>query len=139
MKKSKNKNLKTLKILLDQAKKINLHGGIAECIKFENKNLLSKISLNNKNLIEFGCGAFPTSFGIEDFNMPKHYVATDTSKELILTAKKVDPRPIYKIINLIINTLSNRLDIRKSRLKDIMIKDKFFPVDISFQTLRLRR
>lgn len=116
MKKLKNKNLKTLKILLDQTKKINLHGGIAECIKFENKNLLSKISLNNKNLIEFGCGAFPTSFGIEDFNMPKHYVATDTSKELILTAKKVDPRPIYKIINL-----EKKLNITNKKKFDVVI------------------
>ena len=36
------------------------------------------------------------SFGIEDFNMPKHYVATDTSKELILTAKKGDKVVAFK-------------------------------------------
>ena len=42
MKKLKNNNLKTLKTLLTQTKKLNLHGGIAECIKFENKKNIFK-------------------------------------------------------------------------------------------------
>mgnify|MGYP006102455437 CR=1 FL=1 len=42
---NKNKNFKTINTLLKQKNKINLSGGVAECIKFENRSFFSKINL----------------------------------------------------------------------------------------------
>jgi 2-polyprenyl-3-methyl-5-hydroxy-6-metoxy-1,4-benzoquinol methylase len=101
MKKIKNKNLKTIQTLSSQINGIDLkNGGIIECIKFENKKLLSKISLKNKDVIEFGCGVYPASLGLKDNNMPNKYIATDASKNLIFLAKKIDVRPTYKVLDL---------------------------------------
>lgn len=97
---NKNKNFKTVDTLLKQTNKINLFGGVAECIKFENRSFFSKINLKNKNVIEFGCGTFPASFGIENENMPNIYVACDVSQKLINVAKRVDSRPDYKVLDL---------------------------------------
>ena len=54
------------------------------------------------------------------------YDIMDKLRDITLTfnpEKMYNKYDMNQIINLIINTLSNRLDIRKSRLKDIMIKD----------------
>ena len=100
MKKKINKNSKTENTLIGQKKRFNLNGGISECIKFENKNFLSHASIKNKDIIEFGCGIFPALFGIDKFNMPNKYIASDTSKKIINAAKKNENRPIYKIFDL---------------------------------------
>lgn len=94
------KNLNTEIATLSE-EKLNLSGGIVECIKFENRLLFSKTpSLKNFNIIEFGCGVFPACFGLPNKSMPNIYVASDPSKKLINVAKKIDSRPFYKIFDL---------------------------------------
>ena len=96
----KNINAKTENTLINQKNKFKINGGIAECIKFENLNLLSKSVIKNKKILELGCGVFPVSIGIKNKNMPKYYLATDTSQKVLKAAKLNDVRPIYKFINL---------------------------------------
>lgn len=94
------KNLNTEIATLSE-EKLNLSGGIVECIKFENRLLFSRTpSLKNFNIIEFGCGVFPACFGLPNKSMPNIYVASDPSKKLINVAKKIDSRPFYKIFDL---------------------------------------
>lgn len=93
-----NKNKKTEKTLLSISN-ISINSGIADCITLENKKIIYKIPLK-KNIIEFGCGVFPLSFGILNQNISKNYLATDVSKDIINSAKKNDNRLSYKIIDL---------------------------------------
>ena len=83
MKKKINNNIKTEKTLLNQKKNFKIKGGISECIKYENKFFFRSFDLVGKDLIEFGCGVFPSSIGLEKNKMPKTYIATDTSKKII--------------------------------------------------------
>ncbi len=93
-------NLNTEKTLLNQKKNFHINGGISECIKYENKFLFKSFDLVGKDLIEFGCGVFPSSIGLEKNKMPKTYIATDTSKKIISNAKINDDRPIYRTYDL---------------------------------------
>ena len=93
-------NLKTEISLLNQKDSFERNGGIAACIKYENNFFLKDINLKGKNLIEFGCGIFPSSFGIEKNKMPKKYIASDTSKKILKIAKINDDRLVYKLIDL---------------------------------------
>jgi 2-polyprenyl-3-methyl-5-hydroxy-6-metoxy-1,4-benzoquinol methylase len=95
-----NLNTSTEKTLLYQKKNFNAKSGIANCIKYENQFFFRSVNLKNKDLIEFGCGVFPSCIGIEKKMMPKQYIATDTSKKIINNAKLNDKRPIYKVCNL---------------------------------------
>ena len=69
------------------------------------------MNLNGKDLIEFGCGVFPSCIGLNNELMPKSYIATDTSKKIINAAKTNDNRPIYKIIDL-----EKKLSIKKNMI-----------------------
>ena len=100
MKKKINNNIKTEKTLLNQKKNFKIKGGISECIKYENKFFFRSFDLVGKDLIEFGCGVFPSSIGLEKNKMPKTYIATDTSKKIINNAKINDNRLIYRIYDL---------------------------------------
>ncbi len=93
-------NLKTEISLLNQKDSFERNGGIAACIKYENNFFFKDINLKGKNLIEFGCGIFPSSFGIEKNKMPKKYIASDTSKKILKIAKINDDRLVYKLIDL---------------------------------------
>ena len=44
----KNINTKTENTLINQKNKFKIDGGIAECIKFENLNILSRIKIKKK-------------------------------------------------------------------------------------------
>ena len=96
----KNLNKSTENTLLGQKKNFNINGGIADCIKYENRFFFKSVNLDHKDLIEFGCGVFPSSLGIEKNKMPRKYIATDTSRKIIKSAKMNDYRPIYKVCNL---------------------------------------
>jgi 2-polyprenyl-3-methyl-5-hydroxy-6-metoxy-1,4-benzoquinol methylase len=98
--KYKDPNLKTEKSLINQINKMKIDGGISNCIRYENNFFFNFVNLKNKDLIEFGCGIYPSSFGIAKNKMPKNYFATDVSKRIIEIAKKNDDKPIYKVINL---------------------------------------
>ena len=98
--KNKNLNLKTEKTLIDQKTNFFIKGGVAKCIEYENRNFFRFINLKDKDLIEFGCGIFPSSLGLKNNYMPKNYIASDTSKKIIKVAKLYDNRPTYKVINL---------------------------------------
>jgi 2-polyprenyl-3-methyl-5-hydroxy-6-metoxy-1,4-benzoquinol methylase len=111
MKTNKNLNSKTVNTLIYQKKRLRLDGGIAKCIEYENKFFFKSLNLKNKNLIEFGCGIFPSSIGLNKNEFPKKYVATDTSKKLIKIAKQNDNRPIYKTFNLEKNSLKEKFDV----------------------------
>jgi len=111
MKTNKNLNSKTVDTLIFQKKRLSLAGGIAKCIQYENKFFFKSLNLKNKNLIEFGCGIFPSSIGLNMNEFPKKYVATDTSKKLIKIAKQNDSRPIYKIFDLEKNFLKEKFDV----------------------------
>ena len=100
MKKNYNLNIKTKNILIFQKKIFLKNGGIAKCIEYENRLFFNSVNLNGKDLIEFGCGVFPSCIGLNNELMPKSYIATDTSKKILNAAKKNDNRPIYKIIDL---------------------------------------
>ena len=100
MKKNKNINIKTENTLMFQKKIFSNNGGIAKCIEYENRLFFGSVNLNGKDLIEFGCGVFPSCIGLNNELMPKSYIATDTSKKIINAAKTNDNRPIYKIIDL---------------------------------------
>lgn len=100
MKINNNLNNKTEKTLINQKKKLNKNGGIFKCIAYENNFFFKPINLNGKDLIEFGCGVFPSSLGLQKNDMPRHYIATDTSKKIVNLAKTNDNRPTYKVINL---------------------------------------
>lgn len=112
-----NKNLNT-EIATLQEEKLNLSGGIVECIKFENRLLFSKTpSLKNLNIIEFGCGIFPACFGLSNKSMPNIYIASDPSKKLINVAKSIDSRPLYKIFDL-----EKKLKIKGKKFDIIILK-----------------
>jgi 2-polyprenyl-3-methyl-5-hydroxy-6-metoxy-1,4-benzoquinol methylase len=96
----KNINTKTENTLINQKNKFKIDGGIAECIKFENLNILSRIKIKKKKILELGCGVFPVSIGVANIDMPKYYLATDTSKKVLKAAKLNDNRPTYKFIDL---------------------------------------
>jgi 2-polyprenyl-3-methyl-5-hydroxy-6-metoxy-1,4-benzoquinol methylase len=100
MKKKIDINKNTENTLLNQKKKFKINGGISECIKYENKFFFKSFDLVGKDLIEFGCGIFPSCLGINKDKMPKTYIATDTSKKIIKNAKINDNRPIYKVCDL---------------------------------------
>ena len=87
MKKKIDINKNTENTLLNQKKKFKINGGISECIKYENKFFFKSFDLVGKDLIEFGCGIFPSCLGINKDKMPKTYIATDTSKKIIKNAK----------------------------------------------------
>ena len=93
--KYKDPNLKTEKSLINQINKMKIDGGISNCIRYENNFFFNFVNLKNKDLIEFGCGIYPSSFGIAKNKMPKNYFATDVSKRIIEIAKKNDDKPIY--------------------------------------------
>ena len=73
-----NLNKSTEKTLLRQKKNFNINGGISDCIKYENRFFFKSVDLDNKDLIEFGCGVFPSSLGLEKKRMPRKFIATDT-------------------------------------------------------------
>ena len=98
--KTKNLNLRTEQTLINQRRNFSIKGGIAKCIEYENRNFFKFIDLKGKDLIEFGCGIFPSSFGLRNNSMPKKYVASDTSKKILKVAKLNDNRPTYKVIDL---------------------------------------
>ena len=98
--KTKNLNLRTEQTLINQRRNFSIKGGIAKCIEYENRNFFKFIDLKGKDLIEFGCGIFPSSFGLRNNSMPKKYVASDTSKKILEVAKLNDNRPTYKVIDL---------------------------------------
>lgn len=100
MKVDKNINFETEKTLLKQNLNIEINNSIKNCIKYENNFFLNSFKLKNKKIIEFGCGPFPSSFGIKSKDMPKKYVATDLSNKIIKIAKKNDKRLIYKKFDL---------------------------------------
>lgn len=111
MKTKKNFNSKTESSLIYQKKNFNINGGIAKCIKYENQFFFRLLNLRNKDLIEFGCGIFPSSIGLDNNKFPKKYLATDTSEKLIKVANKNDSRPIYKIFDLEKNIIKKKFDI----------------------------
>ena len=88
--KTKNLNLRTEQTLINQRRNFSIKGGIAKCIEYENRNFFKFIDLKGKDLIEFGCGIFPSSFGLRNNSMPKKYVASDTSKKILKVAKLND-------------------------------------------------
>ena len=100
MKVDKNINFETEKTLLKQNLNIEINNSIKNCIKYENNFFLNSFKLKNKKIIEFGCGPFPSSFGIKSKDMPKKYVATDVSNKIIKIAKKNDKRLTYKKFDL---------------------------------------
>lgn len=108
MRSKKNLNIDTEKTLIKQKNKYRSKGGISSCIKYENTFFFRSIDMTDKELIEFGCGVFPSSIGLKGSKMPRNYIATDTSKEIIKFAKINDDRPIYKIYNL-----EKKIKIRK--------------------------
>ena len=70
------------------------------------------VNLKGKDLIEFGCGIFPSSFGLKKKCMPREYVASDTSNKILKVAKMNDNRPTYKVIDLEKNiTISKKYDL----------------------------
>ena len=110
--KNKNLNFKTEQTLINQRKNFLVKGGIAKCIEYENKNFFKLVDLKGKDLIEFGCGIFPSSFGLKKKCMPREYVASDTSNKILKVAKMNDNRPIYKVIDLEKNiTISKKYDL----------------------------
>ena len=111
MKIKKNLNFKTESTLIEQKNSLNINGGIAKCIKYESKFFFRLLNLKNKNLVEFGCGVFPSSIGLNKDKFPKKYLATDVSRKLIKIAKKNDNRPIYKIFDLEKNVIKNQFDV----------------------------
>ena len=54
----KNINTKTENTLINQKNKFTIDGGIAECIKFENLNILSRIKIKKKKNIRAGLWSF---------------------------------------------------------------------------------
>lgn len=110
--KNKNLNFKTEQTLINQRKNFLVKGGIAKCIEYENKNFFKLVDLKGKDLIEFGCGIFPSSFGLKKKYMPRKYVASDTSNKILKVAKMNDNRPTYKVIDLEKNiTISKKYDL----------------------------
>ena len=97
--KNKCLNKKTEKTLLNQ-KKFNKSGGIAKYIIYENNFLLKTLDLKDKDLIEFGCGIFPISIGLNKYKDLKSYTASDVSPKIIKKAKINDNRPNYIICDL---------------------------------------
>ena len=96
MKKNKNINIKTENTLMFQ--KIFLKNGvIAKCIEYENRLFFNSVNLNGKDLIEFGCGVFPSCIGLNNELMPKSYIATDTSKKILNAAKKMTTGQFIKL------------------------------------------
>ena len=93
-------NFLTETIIVQHSRKAYSNKGIAACIKYENNFFLRHLNLKKKDVIEFGCGAFPSSLGIKKEKWPNSFVATDASPKVLKIAKSFDRRPIYKIINL---------------------------------------
>lgn len=125
--KSKDLNFKTEQSLINQKNNFFIKGGIAKCIEYENRTFFKFIDLKGKDLIEFGCGIFPSSLGLKDNSMPRNYIASDTSKKIIKVAKLNDKRPKYKVINLekkIINKKKYDLIVLKGVLHHIKRPEK---------------
>jgi SAM-dependent methyltransferase len=90
-------NASTEKAILHMGKNFDPAGGIALVCILENKTLLSRTDMRGKDVLEVGCGCLPACFGIADSQMPKCYVASDPSAEIIETACRIDARPEYQI------------------------------------------
>lgn len=90
-----NENAATEASILAIARGFDPKGGIALVCVLENSNLLSKVDMRRKRVLEIGCGCLPACFGVADEQMPAEYVATDASAKLVEAAKKVDSRPTF--------------------------------------------
>jgi SAM-dependent methyltransferase len=93
----KSENASTQDAVLFIGKKFDPDSGVAVVCAFENQNLLSRTSMQGKEVLEVGCGSLPACIGISDDQMPRRYIATDVSNELIEAAYRVDQRPIYQV------------------------------------------
>lgn len=92
-------NSLTRDAILDISKTFDPASGIAVVCAYENRNLLSRIDMRGKDVLELGCGCLPASFGIKDEQMPAHYLATDSEADLIAAARKVDPRLQFRVVS----------------------------------------
>jgi len=87
------------KTLISQSNYIKKKGFLKLAIQ-ENKDLLGENNFNGLKILEFGCGIIPASYGIQDSYMPKKYLATDFSNEILKKTRLIDPRIDFLKINL---------------------------------------
>lgn len=92
-------NTPTREAVLNVGEKLNPRGGRALVCAYENRILLGRFDLRGKEVLELGCGCMPASFGIKDEHMPARYLATDSERDLIAVARKLDPRPEFRVVS----------------------------------------